>query len=140
MKKDKCLIYGCGKFFQDNIDAVREDYFVIDVLDRFSENTKLHNLEDCEKDFSFVLIMIEKIKYVFESIYYLMDRGIEAHTIILGISKYSIFGKNIEMHITFDRGICIIAQSHQGIVYNEKDFWHYFKTNVVLELEAESRK
>lgn len=135
MKKQKCLVYGCGEFYEKNKSVIEEKYEIVDILDRYSENASIHDLLECTKDYTIVLIMLEKVGFIFEAIHYLFRGGINEKNIILGFSEYSCLGKGIDMQVLDDEGICITIESQQKVVYDDKEFWEFYHSEVVDYLE-----
>lgn len=140
MGKEKIIVYGCGQFFCKNRENIESKFNIIGQVDKSSKIADYTDFRECKEEYSFILIMIARMDIVFEVIVDLINNGINAEKILLGISLFENFCDDVEIHVTEDAGICVSISDRKAVVYDDISFWDFAKRNIIPCLEEKSNE
>lgn len=127
MKKD-VVVYGMGSFYYQYKSKIAERYNVVGVIDKNGGDGVYRSLDDNInlKD-NFILIMLEDMKFCFEVVKMLLDKGVSAEKIFLGIeswgeySKYDTIKVRPDGKLVLKKGDITIAVNNVDEFYNVTD-------------------
>jgi len=91
----KALVYGCGGFYKKYEDQIYDKFDLIAFLDKKETNEKNHYklIDQVNENYEVILIMIEKVDFIFEALEELKNKEIDYNKIELGISYWGRFSK-----------------------------------------------
>ncbi len=137
------LVYGCGHFEEKYKLLIQEKYNIVGYVDKMKGscyNGIFRNIEECDSEFDCVLVMIENIIMLFDAIKTIVMEGVSFKHIVLGISHYGKYSKNMNYSVSFDNGIQIETRNNNVIAYNPRQFYEYVKTLLIPSLEEEGNR
>lgn len=132
---EKVLVYGVGKFFEDNKECLWQKYEVVGYVDKNAVLEKMDvfkEIGDVTYNYDKVIIMVSQINVCFEIIMCLLENGIKAEEIILGfmLCKENVGFSNA--YVLPNGKICLEKENVQ-IAISTEDEYQNVKDTLVME-------
>ena len=126
---EKVIIYGMGDFFEKHSEEIGKKYDIVGYIDRKDKNISIrtNNFYSSIKEindivYDKIVIMVSRTRLIFEIIKLLLEEGICASDIILGINEWGDYAKKIQIYVNDDGQIVVKKEDIFVITWTEDEF------------------
>lgn len=124
---EKVLIYGMGDFFEKHNEEIGMKYDVVGYVDRKAKNIRTDNFYSSIKEindiiYDKIVIMVSRTRLIFEIIKLLLQEGIRASDIILGINEWGDYANKIQIYVNDDGQIVVKKDDIFVTTWTEDEF------------------
>ena len=110
---EKILVYGMGQFWENYKNELCLKYNIVGFIDKkntcIGENVYSSIKETMNIQYEKIIIMVSRVKVIFEIIKLLLDEGIAGNNIVLGINEFGDYAGKIQIYVD-DRGRIVVEK------------------------------
>ena len=110
---EKILVYGMGQFWENYKNELCLKYNIVGFIDKkntcIGENVYSSIKETMNIQYEKIIIMVSRVKVIFEIIKLLLDEGIAGNNIVLGINEFGDYAGKIQIYVD-DMGRIVVEK------------------------------